>query len=206
MNSRGRIRQAPIMTEFEREESSARPTSGRAFLKRQAFALPDLAAHLVFWPLMAAGLTLDLWSKMAVFNWLRQEQSDSVSIINGFLQFVRVLNNGAAFGLFSGHRYRLIAVSAIAMIASIVIFLSSRNERKLFHVGLGIFAAGICGNLYDRIFNNGLVRDFIDVYYGDYHWPAFNVGDSMLCIGVGLMIISILSTGKSSQKRARQHK
>jgi signal peptidase II len=194
------------MTESEREESGARPTSGRAFLKRQSFALPNLAAQLIFWPLMAAGLTLDLWSKRAVFDWLRQEQSNSISIIDGFLRFVWVLNDGAAFGLFSGHRYRLIAVSAIALIASIVIFLSSRNERKLFHVSLGILAAGICGNLYDRVFNGGLVRDFIDVYYGDYHWPAFNVGDIMLCVGVGLMIISILSTGKSSRRCARQHK
>jgi len=194
------------MTESEREESSARPSSGRAFLKRQVCALPDLEAQLIFWPLMAAGLTLDLWSKMAVFNWLEQKPGNSVSIIDGCLRLVRALNDGAAWGLLSGHRYKLIAISAIALIATIVIFLSSRNERKLFHVGLGIFAAGICGNLYDRVFNGGRVRDFIDVYYGDYHWPAFNVGDSMLCIGVGLMIISILSTGKYSRKRARQQK
>jgi signal peptidase II len=60
----------------------------------------------------------------------------------------------------------------------------------LVHVALGLFAAGVCGNLYDRIFNDGLVRDFIDVYYRQHHWPAFNVADSMLCIAVGLGIIS----------------
>jgi len=190
------------MTESEREESSARPTSGRAFLKRQVFALPDLEAQLIFWPLMAAGLTLDLWSKMAVFNWLEQKPGNSVSIIDGFLQLVRVLNNGAAFGLFSGHRYRLIAASIIALIFILVFFFCSRNRQKSFHIGLGMFAGGVCGVLYDRVFNDGLVRDFIDVYVRifsrEYHWPAFNVADSMLCVGVGLMIISSFRAPKSS--------
>ena len=184
MNSRGRIRQAPIMTEFEREESSARPTSGRAFLKRQAFALPDLAAHLVFWPLMAAGLTLDLWSKWAVFNRLRQ--------------LVAMENKGAAFGIAAGQYHLLVAVSVIALIVIFAVFVFSGTRQKLVHIALALFAAGVCGNLYDRIFNNGLVRDFIDVYYRQYHWPAFNVADSLLCVGVGLMIISSFRAPKRS--------
>ena len=75
------------------------------------------------------------------------------------------------------------------------------------HAALGLFAAGICGNLYDRIFNNGLVRDFIDVvYWSGRHWPAFNFADSMLCIGVGVVIISGLFTEKSARKHAQQRK
>ncbi len=198
MNSRGRIRQAPIMTEFEREESSARPTSGRAFLKRQAFALPDLAAHLVFWPLMAAGLTLDLWSKRAVFNWLEQKPGNDVSIIDGFLQLVAMENKGAAFGIAAGQYHLLVAVSVIALIVIFAVFVFSGTRQKLVHIALALFAAGVCGNLYDRIFNNGLVRDFIDVYYRQYHWPAFNVADSLLCVGVGLMIISSFRAPKRS--------
>ena len=190
MNSRERIRQTPIMTESEREESSARLGSGRAFLKRQHFALPDLAAQLIFWPLMAAGLTLDLWSKRAVFNWLEQKPGNSVSIIDGFLQFVAMENKGAAFGIAAGQYHLLLAVSAIALVVIFAVFLVGGTRQKLVHIALALFAAGVCGNLYDRIFNNGLVRDFIDVYYRQYHWPAFNVADGMLCIGVGLMIIS----------------
>jgi len=55
-------------------------------------------------------------------------------------------------------------------------------------------------------FNEGLVRDFIDVYIGNKHWPTFNVADSLLCIGVGLLIVSTFLTEKSSQKHAQQHK
>ena len=168
-----------------------------------------MAAHLFFWPLMAVGLILDLWSKRAVFDWLRQSQraEDGISIIDGFLRLVVAENAGAAFGIVPGQRYLLVAVSVIALIVLFVVFLLSGTEHKLVHVALGLFAAGVCGNLYDRIFNNGLVRDFIDiVYWPGRHWPAFNIADSMLCIGVGLIIISGFFTGKSSRKRARQHK
>ena len=97
-------------------------------------------------------------------------------------------------------------VSVIALVIILVIFLLSGTEKKLIHIALGLFAAGVCGNLYDRIFYDGFVRDFIDiVYWPGKHWPAFNVADSMLCIAVGLLVISA-STGKSSRKHAQQHK
>ena len=167
--------------------------------------LPDLSAHLIFWPLVVIGIALDLWSKKAVFDWL--EHRGSISIIDGFLRLVRALNDGAAFGLFSGHPYWLIVVSCVALVVIFAVFLFGGAKQRLVHVALGLFAAGVCGNLYDRIFNDGLVRDFIDVtIWPGKHWPAFNVADSMLCIGVGLMIVSSLFTGKSSRRRARQHK
>jgi signal peptidase II len=101
------------------------------------------------------------------------------------------LNNGAAFGLFSGHPCRLIVVSVVALIVIFGVFLFSGTRQRLVHVALGLFAAGVCGNLYDRIFNDGWVRDFIDVtIWSGKHWPAFNVADSLLCIAVGLGVIS----------------
>ena len=193
------------MTETKTEESSARPNLGRAFLERLPLALPDSKAHLTFWSLLVVGLALDLWTKRVVFDWL--EHRGSVSIINGFLQFVRVLNNGAAFGIMAGKPYLLATVSVVALIVIFAVFLFSRSRQRLVHVALGLFAAGVCGNLYDRIFNGGLVRDFIDVvYWPGKHWPAFNVADSLLCIGVGLLFISTFFTGKSSRRHAQQHK
>jgi len=169
--------------------------------------MPNLTAQLVFWPVVAVGVALDLWTKRAVFDWLQQPRGPgSFSLIDGFLQLVIAVNDGAAFGIASGQRYKLIAISVIALIVILAVFLFSGTERKLVHVALGLFAAGVCGNLYDRIFNDGLVRDFIDVvYWSGRHWPAFNVADSMLCIGVALIIISNFFTEKSSRKHARQH-
>ena len=192
------------MTETKTEDNSARPSLGRAFLERLALALPDSKAHLIFWSLILGGLALDLWTKKAVFDWL--EHRGSVSIVNGFLQLTRALNNGAAFGILAGKSYLLAMVSVVALIAIFAVFLFSRSRQRLVHIALGLFTAGVCGNLYDRIFNDGLVRDFIDVYCGRYHWPAFNVADSLLCIGVGLLIISTFFTGKSAQRHAQQHK
>jgi signal peptidase II len=78
------------------------------------------------------------------------------------------------------------------------IFLFGGCKQRLMTVALGLFTAGVLGNLYDRIFNDGLVRDFIDVvYWPGRHWPAFNVADSMLCIAVAILIISMLITQKS---------
>ena len=206
------------MTDLKNDEGSARPNSGRAFLERtwkvicrpffpSGIVLPGLKAQLVFWPLMAVGLTLDLWSKRAVFAWLKQRPSRSISVIDGFLQLVVAENPGAAFGIATGQRYLLAAVSVIALIVMLVIFLFGNIRQTLMQISLALFAAGIIGNLYDRIFNDGLVRDFIDVvYWPGKHWPAFNVADSMLCIGVGLMIFSSIFTGRHSRKRAQQRK
>ena len=193
--------------ELKKEESGARPSLGRVSLKHQPLVLPDLTAHLVFWPLVAVGIALDLWSKSAVFDWLQTQRHSSVSIIEGVLRLVMALNDGAAFGIFSGKPYLLMIVSIIALLVVFAIFLFSRTERKLVHISLALFAAGVCGNLYDRVFNNGLVRDFIDVvYWPGQHWPAFNIADSMLCIAVGLLVVSTFLTGKSSRKHAQQHK
>jgi signal peptidase II len=206
------------MTEFKKEES-ARPSSGRAFLSpsikslRSALfwhgiAWPSLKAHLIFWPLTVFGLVLDLWTKKAVFDFLELQPHNRYPIIDGVLQFVRALNDGAAFGLFSGRPYFLGAISIIALLVIIAIFLFSGSERRVVHIALGLFAAGVCGNLYDRLFyTDGAVRDFIDVvYWPGKHWPAFNVADSLLCIGVGLMVISCVLTDKSPPERAQQHK
>lgn len=180
------------MTELKKEVSDAQPSFGWAFLKRLPLVVPQLGAHLIFWPLMIVGFALDLASKRAVFDWLEQQPYNSVSVIDGFLRLVKAQNPGAAFGIAAGKHYLLITVSVIAVVMIFAVFLFGRTRNKLMYIALGLFGAGICGNLYDRIFNDGMVRDFIDVYYNRYHWPAFNLADSMLCVGVGLMFISTL--------------
>jgi signal peptidase II len=193
------------MSRLNKVEDSAQLQSSGDSLRCRTVKLPSFRAHFVFWPVAIIGLTLDLWTKRAIFAWL--EQRGSIPIINGFLQLVLAENDGAAFGIAAGKYQLLVAVSVVALIAILVIFLFSGTQQRLIHIALGLFAAGVCGNLWDRVFNNGQVRDFIDVvYWPGKHWPAFNVADTLLCIGVGLLIISTFSTGKLSRKRARQHK
>ena len=192
------------MTETNVESTKAQPDPDQTFLKQIAISLPDTKTHLIFWSLMAGGLALDLWTKKAVFDWLKP--LEAYYIIDGFLRLTTAENNGAAFNLFAGKPYFLAAVSFVAMVGILAVFLSSGSLHKLVHIALGLFAAGVCGNLYDRLFNNGSVRDFIDVYRGEYHWPTFNVADSLLCIGIGLLIISTFFTEKPAQKHDQQQK
>jgi signal peptidase II len=170
------------------------------------FQLPSPKAHLIFWPLMVAGVVLDLWSKQAVFNWLSTRPANESVLVHGFLKLVMRENSGAAFSIAIGQTPLLIAVSIVALIVMVAVFLFGDARQKVTQVALSLFTAGIIGNLYDRVFNDGFVRDFVDVvYWPGKHWPAFNVADSMLCVGVGLLIISNL-TSASSQKPAHRQK
>ena len=160
--------------------------------------LPDSKAYLIFWLVFICGIFLDLYSKKIIFNWLHE--TGSFTIINGFLSLVMAENTGAAFGIAAGKRFLLVGTSAIALVGVIVIFLFGHIRHRLVQLALALFAAGVAGNLYDRIFNDGRVRDFIDViYWPGVHWPAFNLADSMLCISVALLIISTLRTPPKRQ-------
>ena len=122
------------MAELKREENRGRSSSG--IISRYALRLtpricrtmlPDLTAHLIFWSLTAGGFALDLWSKKTVFDWLRQRQPSSSSIINGFLQLVIAENAGAAFGIAAGRTQLFITVSVIALAVIFVVFLFILN-------------------------------------------------------------------------------
>ena len=162
--------------------------------------------HIIFLSIFVGGLAFDLWTKKAVFAWLENVQGQGVAIINGFLRLQLAENPGAAFGIAGGHRTMLVSISAVALIMIIAIFMFALREGKIVVVALALFAAGISGNLYDRAFNGGFVRDFIVVYWRERHWPAFNVADSMLCTAVGLLIISNLVSQKSCQTPAHPQK
>lgn len=171
--------------------------------------IPWLTAVLLFWPAAIGGAVLDLWSKTAVFNWLPTMPQWRYPVIDGCLQLILRENQGAAFSIFHGKTFFLVAISCIAFLVVIGIFLSRKVTHRLVLFAMGCMTGGIVGNLYDRLFNEGRVRDFIDVYVGDYHWPTFNVADSLLCIGVGLLIIVNLTSGikvkDDPEKESRQN-
>jgi signal peptidase II len=174
---------------------------------RQRIELPDATAHLIFWPTMLIGLALDLWTKHAVFAWLIDVPDQRASIIDGVLTFQLALNEGAAFGIAHGARPFLIGVASLAMVIILGVFFLGSARQRLVQLALGLFAAGVCGNLWDRIFNEGRVRDFIDVvYWPGRHWHTFNVADAWLCIAVGLLIIATFVTDSSDRTRVPPQK
>jgi signal peptidase II len=189
------------------EQGADQATRFACLLERCKDALPDRTAHAIFWPIALLGLVLDLWTKQAVFAVLRDKPDQSLSIIDGFLTFRMALNDGAAFGIASGERPVLIGFSVLAMVGILGLFLLGTARQRTVQAALGLFAAGVCGNLWDRLFNDGRVRDFIDVvYWPGRHWHTFNVADAMLCVSVGLLVITMLFTDSSCQKRDQPQK
>jgi len=168
--------------------------------------LPDIKHIAIFFSITIGGIILDLWSKSAIFA--RLDEGQTLPIIDGIVQFIKTSNPGAAFGIAHGQRTLLVSVSLIALLVILGIFLFGKIRDTSMTVILAMLEAGVTGNLYDRIFNNGQVRDFIDVvYWPGKHWPAFNVADSLLCISVALLIITgHLFTPRSDQKHDPQQK
>lgn len=105
-----------------------------------------------------------------------------------FLNLVNVKNVGAAFGLFSSLGNVFFIVITLVAIA-IIMFLITKEKDGF--VGLTLILSGAAGNLTDRLVF-GHVRDFIDLHAGSYHWPAFNVADSALTVGIAVLIIGSL--------------
>lgn len=104
-----------------------------------------------------------------------------------FLNFTLVLNEGIAFGIFqdggSIKNYLLIALTSIATIILLLVFLKLKNPTGFKTILLALVFGGAVGNIYDRVFR-GYVVDFIDFYIGKFHWPVFNIADSFITIGL----------------------
>lgn len=119
----------------------------------------------------------------------------SLNIIPGLFNFVYVMNKGGAFGILSGQPPFLrgiifISFSVITILALIIIYLKLKYET-LGRVGIGFLMGGAIGNLIDRI-RWGMVVDFLDFYLGKHHWPAFNIADMAICIGLGVILLNML--------------
>lgn len=111
-------------------------------------------------------------------------------VIDGFFQLVNWRNTGAAWGMLQGYNGVLALVSVVTVVA-LILFRRSLGvgQSGLCAATIALIIGGIIGNLIDRV-RVGSVIDFLDFYIGDHHWPAFNVADSAICIGVALYVIA----------------
>jgi len=109
--------------------------------------------------------------------------------VTSFFNLVLAHNRGVSFGMFSDDSpFNVIVLSLLA--SAIVAFLLAwlwRAKNRLVAFGIGLVVGGAIGNVIDRVMR-GAVVDFLDVHVGDWHWPAFNVADSAICIGVAFLV------------------
>ena len=147
--------------------------------------------------LAAAVIAVDAWTKWMVSAHI--DIRESVTLIPNLFQLVHVRNTGAAFGIGANADSRIVPlllnIGAIGVFFVVVAYaFRTAVTDRLLQVGLHLILGGAIGNLIDR-FRLGYVVDFLDVYLDwggqTHHWPAFNIADSAICIGIGLLFLDM---------------
>lgn len=154
-----------------------------------------MGKYISFCIIAACVILLDQMTKYLVLNQMDLHQS--IGIISGFFNLTHVHNPGGAFGFLasSGSVLRPLVFFGAAIVAlGLILYFHYKTPEsyRFLGAGLALVFGGAIGNLIDR-FRMGVVVDFLDFYIGKYHWPAFNVADSAITIGVGIFIYYIVT-------------
>lgn len=143
--------------------------------------------------LIALLFILDIWTKRLAFDSVDNIYIKTAGIhthikVTNYFNIVQVVNYGVSFGMFNGLQYGQIILSIITLaIVLFVGYLLWKTDKNINVISYSFIIAGGIGNLYDRITFGG-VYDFLDFHINGYHWPAFNLADSLICIGVAIIL------------------
>jgi signal peptidase II len=137
---------------------------------------------------------LDLWTKSLALEYLSPVYSKK--IIDGFFSLTLVMNSGVAFGVFSGiessiKAYVLLSLSGVTVALVIFYYFYEKSLQVGARLGLALVIGGAFGNMIDR-WRFQKVVDFLDFYWQGYHWPAFNIADCAISIGVTILLLDAL--------------
>lgn len=122
-------------------------------------------------------------------------------VIAGFFNLVHVRNTGAAWGIMAEHTWVLGLLSVLAAVLMVVFFRRLSGDQPFMALVLGGIHGGIVGNMIDRLVR-GSVVDFLDFEFGGWHWPAFNVADSAISVGVVLVLLASFFLPAPGEDRA----
>lgn len=151
---------------------------------RSEIRLLSISAGVAIFLLVLDQLTKLLVEKRMLFG-------ESIEVINGFFSLTYVTNKGAAWGMFHGYGIALFAVGMVVMLIAVAFLRKLCCGYPERYVAILAVLSGVLGNSIDRLFR-GAVVDFLDFYIKERHWPAFNVADCAICIGIGVYMISVL--------------
>lgn len=151
----------------------------------------ESASSRVFWIIALTVLILDRATKLVVTRNL--DPGEYISVINGYVQISYLRNPGGAFGFLPGGRALFLLASIIAVVGIIVYKIWRGPQPMLSDLSLGLILGGAAGNLIDR-FLYGSVIDWIDFRI----WPVFNIADSALVVGLGLLSIEIIRSSRNA--------
>ena len=141
---------------------------------------------LLLFAVASGVLALDLWTK----HWAVQtlQYSAPIQVIGEYVRFTYTRNSGVAFGIGAGMRFPYYVFSIVAAAAILYLFSRARAQSLTRQISLALILGGAIGNLIDRV-TSGEVVDFIEVGVRQWHWPVFNVADSVVTIGVLLFVL-----------------
>lgn len=132
----------------------------------------------------------------------RLHLGNDLEVIPNFLNLIYAQNTGVAFSMLDDHgdagRYGLSVVAGVAAVLVLYYFWRTPRTQDRLLGALGLLLAGIIGNVTDRM-RLGFVVDFIDVQFGSWHYPTFNVADMAICVGAGLLILDMFLTRKKEK-------
>jgi len=159
--------------------------------------------YLILATLTPLILVIDQLTKLYIDGSMKLYQS--IPVVDGLFSITYLRNRGAAFSFLAEASWRLpffMLATVIAVIAILVAFGKLRNDQRFAAVSLTLILAGAVGNLIDRV-RMGEVIDFLDVYWRNHHWPAFNVADSAICVGVAMLALDMFKEEKRLKKENR---
>ena len=200
-------------------EADSAVRSGCANLRIWLTAGVGLAADL--WSKCWAVAVLGRWSRgeggawmdgerlSGLYGWAverfgqpNQGHPEGITVIQDTVMFYLGFNKGASWGIAAGQTKLLLIGSGVAMLFMLWLYVSLRRQQRIGQIALGMLFAGALGNTYDRVFNAGRVVDFIRVdlrVWPANPWPTFNVADSLLCVGVAMLMLSLLFGQKGKE-------
>ena len=151
-------------------------------------------ARLPYLGLVGMILLLDRWSKSVIQN--KFSLGDNMTVVDSFFELTYVRNTGIAFGIFSSVNSpaKATVLSVFAAVAAVVIIVYSVRSplgHSLLQIALALILGGTLGNLYDRV-TYSYVIDFIHLHVGSYYWPAFNLADAAISVGVVFLAVEII--------------
>jgi signal peptidase II len=164
-----------------------------------------IQAYRLFWMLGLSVFGLDQLSKVWVAMTIPFDGANyhlhPVTVIDGFFYLIHVGNTGAAWSLFSGQTTLLALIALLTLVGIYYWRRALELNQAPVQLAFGLLCGGIIGNLLDRVLH-GHVIDFIDLHFGDYIYPTFNVADAGICVGVTIYLIHSLRQSPLPDQKA----
>ena len=168
----------------------------QAHIRVTKYGMTKNSARMMYLLIALIVVVLDRWTKHVVAQ--RISLYSHIQIIPGFFRLTHTENTGAAFSLFADSTapwktVLLIGFSVIALAVVSILLWKNNHAHMVTGIGLSLIMGGALGNLWDRV-ARGRVVDFLLFYVKRYQWPVFNLADSAIVVGAGLLVIEILFT------------